>query len=357
MSAFIITIIFTLIISFICSIMEAAILSVTPSYLAYLLAKKPNQGKKLEKLKQSIDRTITGILTMNTIANTLGSALIGMFAAKIWGSSAAGIVGFIMTFLILYFSEIIPKTIGTYYWRKILPWMIPVLLFLRKLTYPFYLLAQGIMKLIIPKNEPSHTIEEIRALTLLGYQKGILDNIQTQVIDNTLKLKELPVHNIMTPRTVTVVLDENLTVGELINLDDFFKYSRIPVYSENIDNITGYVFKNDVLNALIHKNEYTKLAEIKRKIIIIYEFFSIKKALDELTKNNEQIAIVIDEYGSFVGIITIEDIVETLLGIEIIDEADQYKDLQEYAKELGQMKMNKLGIFKSEEENQNNPDL
>jgi len=205
------------------------------------------------------------------------------------------------------------------------------------------------MKLVVPKNEVSHTIEEIRALALLGYQKGILDNLQTQVIDNTLKLRELPVHDIMTPRTVAAILDENMTVSELINREDFFKYSRIPVYSGNIDNITGYVFKNDVLNALIHKNENTKLSEIKRKIVIVYEFFSIKKAMDEMIKNNEQIAVVIDEYGSFVGIITIEDIVETLLGIEIIDEADQYQDLQAYAKKLWQMKMNKLGIFKPED--------
>ncbi len=348
MAALIITIILTLVVSFFCSLMEASILSVTPSYSAYLSANKSDEGKKLEKLKKSMDRTITGILTLNTIANTLGSAIIGMLAANIWGSSAAGIVGFVMTFLVLYFSEIIPKTIGTYYWKRLLTWQIPLLLFLRKISYPFYLLSQGLMRLIVPKTEFSHTIEEIRALALIGYQKGVLDNVQTQVIDNTLKLRELPVHDIMTPRTVAVVLDENMTVGELINLEDFFKYSRIPVYSGNIDNITGYVFKNDVLNALIHKTENTKLSEIKRKIIIVYEFFSIKKAMDEMIKNNEQISVVVDEYGSFVGIITIEDIVETLLGIEIIDEADQYHDLQVYAKKLWQMKMNKLGIFKSE---------
>lgn len=349
MFALILTIILTLGISFLCSIMEASILSVTPSYSAYLLANKPVQGEKLEKLKKSIDKTITGILTLNTIANTFGSILIGMLSANIFGSGAAGIIGFIMTFLILYFAEILPKTLGTYYWRKFLNWMIPVLIFLRKITYPFYLLSQGMMKLVVPKNEVSHTIDEIRALALLGYQKGILDNLQTQVIDNTLKLRELPVHDIMTPRTVAVVLDENMTVNELINLEDFFKYSRIPVYSGNIDNITGYVFKNDVLNALIHKNENTKLSEIKRNIVIVYEFFNIKKAMDEMIKKNEQIAVVVDEYGSFVGIITIEDIVETLLGIEIIDEADQYQDLQAYAKKLWQMKMNKMGIFKPED--------
>ncbi|HPU46885.1 MAG TPA: hemolysin family protein [Bacteroidales bacterium] len=349
MFAFILTIILTLVISFLCSIMEASILSVTPSYSAYLLANKPVQGEKLEKLKKSIDRTITGILTLNTIANTFGSILIGMLAANIFGSGAAGIIGFIMTFLILYFSEILPKTIGTYYWRKHLNWIIPVLIFLRKITYPFYLLSQGMMKLVVPKNEVSHTVEEIRALAILGYQKGILDNLQTQVIDNTLKLKELPVHDIMTPRTVAAVVDENMTVKELINLENFFKYSRIPVYSGNIDNITGYVFKNDVLNALIHKNENTKLSEIKRKIVIVYEFFNIKKAMDEMIKKNEQIAVVVDEYSSFVGIITIEDIVETLLGIEIIDEADQYQDLQAYAKKLWQMKINKFGIFKPED--------
>lgn len=348
MFALIITVILTLFFSFMCSVMEAAILSVTPGYSAYLLANKPVQGKKLEKLKKSIDRTITGILTLNTMSHTIGSILVGVLSADIFGSNAAGIVGFIMTLLILYLSEILPKTIGTYYWRKHLNWIIPVLIFLRKITYPFYLLSQGMMKLVVPKNEVSHTVEEIRALAILGYQKGILDNLQTQVIDNTLKLKELPVHDIMTPRTVAVVLDENMTVGELINLEDFFKYSRIPIYCENVDNITGYVFKNDVLNALIHKTENTKLSEIKRRIIIIYEFFSIKKAMDEMIKNNEQISVVVDEYGSFVGIITIEDIVETLLGIEIIDEADQYQDLQVYAKKLWQMKMNKLGIFKSE---------
>ncbi len=349
MFAFILTIILTLFLSFICSIMEAAILSVTPGYSAYLLANKPVQGEKLEKLKKSIDRTITGILTLNTMSHTIGSILVGVLSADIFGSNAAGIVGFIMTLLILYLSEILPKTIGTYYWRKHLNWIIPVLIFLRKITYPFYLLSQGMMKLVVPKNEVSHTIDEIRALALLGYQKGILDNLQTQVIDNTLKLRELPVHDIMTPRTVAAILDENMTVSELINREDFFKYSRIPVYSGNIDNITGYVFKNDVLNALIHKNENTKLSEIKRKIVIVYEFFNIKKAMDEMIKKNEQIAVVVDEYGSFVGIITIEDIVETLLGIAIIDEADQYQDLQDYAKKLWQMKMNKLGIFKPED--------
>lgn len=349
MFAFILTIILTLFLSFICSIMEAAILSVTPGYSAYLLANKPVQGEKLEKLKKSIDKTITGILTLNTMSHTIGSILVGVLSADIFGSNAAGIVGFIMTLLILYLSEILPKTIGTYYWRKHLNWIIPVLIFLRKITYPFYLLSQGMMKLVVPKNEVSHTIDEIRALALLGYQKGILDNLQTQVIDNTLKLRELPVHDIMTPRTVAAILDENMTVSELINREDFFKYSRIPVYSGNIDNITGYVFKNDVLNALIHKNENTKLSEIKRKIVIVYEFFNIKKAMDEMIKKNEQIAVVVDEYGSFVGIITIEDIVETLLGIEIIDEADQYQDLQDYAKKLWQMKMNKLGIFKPED--------
>ncbi len=336
-----------LVVSFICSIAEAVILSVSAPFIKM----KETEGKKsvryLKNLKNKIDRPLSAILTINTVAHTIGAAGVGAQAVAVFGEIYFGVISAILTILILFFSEIIPKTIGAVFWRKLaLPSAI-VIIGMIYISYPLVVISEFVTKIISKKKE-SHTMsrEEVVALAQLGTKSGVLKESESKIIDNLIKLKTHNVRDIMTPRTVVVSAPEEISLDDFIKQKKYLQYSRIPVYSENNDNVTGYILKSDVLEKLAKGSRSQKLKDLKRSIIVFYENFSIPKLLEELLLKKEHMALIIDEYGGMQGLATMEDIIETILGLEIMDEKDIEINMQELAKKKWEIRKKKLHIKK-----------
>ncbi len=321
-----------LIISFLCSILEAVILSSSMSYIE-TIAKKGKGGKLLWKLKTNIDRPIAAILSLNTISHTIGASGVGAQVVKVFGNEYFGIASAILTLLILVFSEIIPKTIGANYWRRL---SIPAAFITQGIIYAMYplvIISEFLQKLFTNKDEQTVSREEITALTHIGEREGIIESNESKIINNLFKLKYIKVNSIMTPRTVVLAADENLTLETFFNNKEFLRYSRIPVYTESIDEITGFVLKSDILLHLANDKKKIKLKSIRRPITSCYEYTTILRFYDMMISKKEHIALVIDEYGGMEGVVTMEDVIETILGLEITDEYDAQIDMQQFAKE------------------------
>lgn len=323
-----------LIISFVCSIMEAVLLSTPQSFLIV----KHNQGniwaKNFLDLKSNIDKPLSAILSLNTIAHTVGAAGVGAQAVTVFGEAYFGIVSAILTILILVLTEIIPKTIGARFWRKLTKISSHVIRGMIFITYPLVLLSAIITRAISKgKNEYSTSREEISALASIGADEGIFMEKEYKIIQNLLRLKNVKVSEIMTPRVVVAVADENLFLSEFLRNKDFLKFSRIPIYSENPENITGYVFRQMVFEKLAEDQHDLKLKDIKREIVIVPDTRVLFSVWETLLEKKEHIALIIDEYGGMDGIVTMEDIIETLLGLEIIDETDIVTDMQKFARD------------------------
>lgn len=319
--------------SFLCSIMEATILSTSPSY-AESLGEKSRGGRLLRKMKKNPEIPTTAILILNTIANTAGATGVGAQVTIVFGSEYFGVASGILTVLILVFSEIIPKTIGINYWRTL---CVPVAYIAQLyiiLTYPALKIALYLTH-FITRNGSGQTIsrEEIAAMTNLGEKEGVFEANESKIINNLIKMRSIKVHSIMTPRTVVLGADEDMTLEEFFAQKDFLRYSRIPVYDESLDNITGFVLKSDILLLLAKDKKQMKLKTIKRSIVSCYEHTSILRFYDNMISAKEQIALVIDEYGGLEGIVTLEDVIETILGLEITDELDAQIDMQQLAKD------------------------
>ena len=321
-----------LIISFLCSILEAIILSSSMSYIE-TIAKESKGGKLFWKLKVNIDKPIAAILSLNTISNIIGASGVGAQVVKVFGSEYLGISSAILTFLVLIFSEIIPKTIGANYWRRL---SIPAAYLIQGIiyvTYPLVIISEYLQKLFTNKDEQTVSREEITALTHIGEREGIIESNESKIINNLFKLKYIKVNSIMTPRTVVLAAEENLTLETFFNNKEFLRYSRIPVYTESIDEITGFVLKSDILLHLANDKKNVKLKSIRRPITSCYEYTTILRFYDMMISKKEHIALVIDEYGGMEGIVTMEDVIETILGLEITDEYDAQIDMQLFAKE------------------------
>ena len=343
-----------LIVSFLCSIMEAVLLSTTLSYLTVKEENGNSSAKIFIKLKQNIDRPLSAILSLNTIAHTVGAAGVGAQATKIFGEVYFGIVSAILTILILVLSEIIPKTIGARYCRElamISGHAIRITIFI---TYPFVIIFPYITRLFSKKqNERTISREEISALANIGAEEGIFGEKENKIIQNLIRLKSIRVSEIMTPRVVVTIADENMTLKDFLKNKEFLHFSRIPIYSENTENITGYVFRQTVFEKLAEDQVGLKLKDIKRDIVVIPETNPLFKVWEILLEKKEHIALIVDEYGGMDGIVTMEDIIETLLGFEIVDEKDTITDMQQYARDRWnrrQIKYNLLDQFKKENE-------
>ncbi len=326
--------ILALLVSFLCSIMEAVLLS-TPH--SYLITKQESGGawvRKFISLKSNIDKPISAILTLNTIAHTVGAAGVGAQAVKIYGEAWFGVISAILTFLILVFSEIIPKVIGARFWRELARFTVHTIQVMIFITYPFVLLSAGITKVFSRRqNEQSTSREEISALTSIGTDEGIFNEKENKIIQNILRLRSVRVAEIMTPRVVLATADENLLLRDFLNNKNYLKFSRIPVYSGNMENITGYVIRQNVFEKLAEDQHDLRLKDIKRDIVILPRAQALSDAWEKLLEKKEHIALVVDEYGGTDGIVTMEDIIETMLGLEIIDEKDTIPDMQKYARE------------------------
>lgn len=291
----------------------------------------------MKRLKQDIDKPISAILSLNTIAHTVGSAGVGAEAVKVFGEAYFGVISAILTILILVLSEIIPKTIGSYYWRQLAMWSAPIIQGMIIICYPLVWLSEWITKLVASKKQPlSVSREEVSAMVSVGTQEGVFELSENQMIQNIFKLNSITLHEIMTPRTVAITASERIKLKEFYGNQMHRIYSRIPVYDENPDFITGFVLKQTVLEELAEDHFDKQLKNIKRPILAYDEEAMVSNVWEDMLKNKEHIAQVQNEYGCFLGIVTMEDIIETIIGQEIMDESDTVVDLQAYAREKWQ---------------------
>lgn len=334
MSLLITYLLLALVVSFLCSILEAVLLTTPPSYVKMQQEKNLVWAHHFAILKRQIDKPLSAILTLNTIAHTIGAAGVGAQAVKVFGEAYFGIISAILTIMILVFTEIFPKTIGAKYWKKLLPAATQVIRFMIFITYPFVLLSAFITKLVSKSgHEISTSREEISALASIGANEGLFNEKEYKIIQNILKLKNLKVTEIMTPRVVLSIADENLTLTEFLKNKDYLRFSRIPVYSGHEENITGYVFRQNVFEKLAEGYKNLKLKDIRRKIVILPETMVLFSVWEKLLESKEHIAMIVDEYGGLDGIVTMEDLIETLLGLEIVDEKDTVQDMQKFARD------------------------
>ncbi|MEZ4853194.1 CNNM domain-containing protein [Flavobacterium sp.] len=341
--------------SFLCSILEAVLLSVTPTFITV----KKQEGKsfafELEKLKEDIDKPLITILTLNTVAHTVGAILVGVQAEKAFGngSNAVAIVSSVMTILILVVSEIIPKTIGATYWKQLAPFTtkaLQILIFPLQITGIIWLM-QLITKLIggASAHVTAVSKEDFSAMASIAEKEGVFKESESKVLRNLMSFDKVFAKDVMTPRTVVKMANSTTTIQEFYDENKNLRFSRIPLFSETTDNIVGLALRTDILNAIINNKGEESLESIKRSILITKRTQPIPVLLDELIQSKNHMAAVIDEYGSFSGLVTQEDVIETLLGLEIMDESDNVADLQQLARKTWEKRAKNLGFYKEDE--------
>ena len=333
MFLFAVSVIFTLGVSFLCSIMEALILSTSVSEIEALKKIRPRRGVLLEKLKTELDETISTILTLNTIANTLGSVMIGGLAADLFGQTALGVISGLLTLGILVFSEVIPKNLGVVYRRSLQPHVVYPLIwmrnFLRPITYVCNILVRFVIK---APPEVYDSDQEIILLAERGAQQGTLTESESSIIANALSLDAVRISEIMTPRTVITALKRNATVGEVFREYPNIPFARIPVYNKNLDDIVGLVRRRDLLKAKANDHDLDLVAKLMQEVHFIPETATAAHALQLCLKTHQQLVVVVDEFGSTAGGVTMEDVMEYLLGREIFEKDDVAVDMRELAR-------------------------
>jgi CBS domain containing-hemolysin-like protein len=324
-----------LVISSICSVLESTLLSTPLSFVNTLEQQGVKGFERLKRLKTDIDRPISAILVVNTIANTVGASLVGSEAARLYDSTGVGVVSGAFTFCILVFSEIIPKTIGSTYWRRLAIPASSIIQGLIYLTFPIvWVLERLTHRIADSSDQVSVSREDVVAMVTTGAEEGVLEKEENKMIQNLLKLDEIKAHDIMTPSSVVTMAESSQTIRDFYNSDDFAKFSRIPLYEEeNDDYVTGYVLKQEILEKLAEDRFNVKLKDLERPILSFQEDESVSTIWEKLLEKKEHICVIIDEYGSMRGIVTLEDVIETMLGFEIVDESDEVVDMQQLAKE------------------------
>ena len=330
-------------VSFLCSIMEAVLLSVSMPYITKGVQEGKPSARALLVLKNKIDRPLSAILSINTVAHTVGAAGVGAQAVAIFGEVYFGLISAVLTILILVFSEIIPKTIGAQYWRTLALPSARIIQGMIYVSYPLVILAEFITRLFMNKDKP-HSIsrEELSVMAQLGTKEGVFEENESKMIHNLIRLQSIKTRDIMTPRTVLMAAKEDISYEEFMHTREFMRYSRIPVYSESLDDITGYVLKTDALEKMAKDMHDVPIKEIKRPILIYYENFPVPRLFEQLLISKEHIALIIDEYGGTQGLVTMEDIIETILGLEIVDEKDTETDMQKLARRKWRLRTGRL---------------
>lgn len=342
--------------SFLCSVLEAVLLSVTPSYVNRQVQDGTSTGLLLQEYKKDIDRPLSAILTLNTIAHTVGAIGVGAQAGTLFGEhyinlgimnlSIESIIAVVMTLAILILSEIIPKTIGANMWRELAPFTVRTLRFIMFVLRPFVWVSQLITKrLKKDKGRSVFSRADFTAMTSVGAKSGALAKNESTIISNLLRLDKLTVRDIMTPRTVMIIANESLTVAQFYEKNSELPVSRIPVYEGKPDHITGMVLKNDILLQLAKDKDSTTLASLRRPVYTVKATDTLHQLLETFVQKHSHIAIVIDSYGSVVGLVTMEDLFETILGMEIMDESDEVEDLQKYARKQWEERAKRPGLL------------
>ena len=331
-------------VSFLCSILEATLMSTPLSYIMMREDEGYKPATRFKGYKTDTSRPIAAILSLNTIANTIGSAGVGAQATAVFGSQWFGLVSGIMTLCILIFSEIIPKTIGATYWKRLMGFATYTIRILIVIMYPLVVVVDVVGRVVKQNQEEEAVVsrEEVAAMADVGEDEGVIDEDENKIIQNVIKLDNVKAYDVMTPRVVAAIAPEKITLKAFYRNDAYSHFSRIPVYAESPEYITGYVLRSEVLEDLAEDHFNKTLGEIKRTIPLFNEEMSVSDIWDSLLKHKEQIAGIIDEYGCFQGILTLEDIIETIFGLEIIDESDEVTDMQQYARERWQQRQNRF---------------
>ncbi len=332
-------------VSFTCSLLEAVLLTSSNSTIEVLAQQGSRAGQLMRKHKQRLELTISAILTLNTFAHTIGAAGAGAEAVGVFGNEFFGLVSFILTALILIVSEILPKTLGATYWRQLLPFAGYTLQGMIWSMYPILIGIQWFARLFgREESEPTVTRDELAVLAEQSKTEGGIAESENRVLKNLLRLGDLQIYDIMTPRSVMFALPGKTTVAEVITRNKVLPYSRIPVYTDDLDDINGYVLRSEILAHVARDADHITLESVKRPIHSIPEALSVDRALDKFVAEGQHIFLVIDEYSGTAGIITLEDALESLLGAEIMDETDTSRDMRVLAIERSRAKLAAMGL-------------
>jgi CBS domain containing-hemolysin-like protein len=331
--------------SFLCSIAEAVILSVTHPYISVLEQEGHGSARLLRRLKHNINDPLAAILTLNTTAHTIGAAGAGAQAAVVFGNAYLGVVSAVLTLMILIFSEIIPKTIGAVYWRQLAPLTAYTLKFLIWILYPFIKMSAVLTTLLSHGHEHGRfRQDEFTAMAQAGVEEGKLRERESVILHNLFQLREARVSDVMTPRLVVFSLDETLTVADYFENFSGSRFSRIPVYQGERDHVTGFVLRSDLLLAQARGNSGKPLSVYRRGLDAVPDTSSLQNAFEILLKERSHILLIVDEYGGMEGILTLEDVLETLIGIEIVDEMDKVEDMRKLARKLWRKRARAMGL-------------
>ena len=330
-------------VSFLCSVLEAVLLSVSPAYVGTLEASNPTAAERLKGLKADVERPLAAILSLNTVAHTIGAAGAGAEAAAYFGDSAIGLFSAVLTLGILVLSEIIPKTLGAVYWRGLAPLVARILPLLIWITIPLVWLSQGITKLIARgEKEGSVSREELAALAEIGTEEGVFDAAEGRILRSLFRFNQLKTRDVMTPRTVVVAYPEATPLRTIA--DDGTPFSRLPLYRDTKDTVTGYVLRDDVLKAVADGRGSEPASAVARDLLTVPDSLALPKLFDRLLDRREHLALVVGEYGGTAGVVSVEDVVETILDLEIVDEVDHDHDMQAAARARWSERATRLGL-------------
>ncbi len=339
-------------VSFICSVLEAVILSITPSYLAQLRQQNHSSANKLEQLKADIDRPLASILTLNTIAHTLGAAGAGAHAAVVFGSEWLGLFSAVLTLGILFLSEIVPKTIGATYWRQLAPLTADILRWLVWLLAPFVWASQRITRLLTRNHTTPKLRDELSAMAMLANESGEFEAGESKILYNLLNIRNVPITHAMTPRRVLFRIDAEMTIDDFLAKHKETPFSRPLIHSQNKDNILGFVHRLELFKLQQSGLGTKQLGAVMRPIHVLLNTITLPKAFEQMIEIHQQLALVVDEYGTVQGLLTLEDIFEHLIGEEIIDEADRTTNMQKLATERWERWKQAHGVIEKRDEDE-----
>ncbi|AXH10780.1 transporter [Malaciobacter halophilus] len=347
MTLLIVYLLIAILVSFLCSVLEAVLLSSTSSYIESLAKKsESNAIGILRELKSNIDKPISSILILNTFAHTMGAAGVGAQAQNLFGEEWQTLIAFVLTLMILYFSEIIPKTIGAIYWKKLLIPSAYIISFLIKVSYPLVWISTFITDYISKNKENKNNVsrDEIMAIVAMGEKEGSILSKESNLIANLFRLKNVKAKDVMTPRSVVFALDENTTIKDAVDSDKIYIFSRIPVYKDTIDDIVGIVLNQAILEESIEDRDDKKVKDIAMDVYKVSENIPVSNLIDLFVKRKTHLFVVYDGYGQTSGIVTLEDVIEALLGVEIVDEMDEVEDMQVFAKNRNRVVQGKMMV-------------
>jgi CBS domain containing-hemolysin-like protein len=338
-----------LLFSFLCSILEAALLSTTPIFINMKLKEGKKYAQRLSHYKDNIDLPLSAILTLNTFAHTIGAAGVGSQVQKVWGNEYLTVASLILTLIILIASEIIPKTLGALYWKELGRFTTVALrIMIYSPLYPFIILTNFITRMLRRDqvSDPRISKTEFRAITHSVIEDGVIDDEESRILQNLMKFQSIQVKSIMTPQVVMIAAEEQTLIETFYERHEDIPFSRIPIFHEEINQMTGFVLKDEIMEMIIEQKGNRPLKAIARPIPMVQEETPIIRLFSKLIETKVHIAVVVDEYGMVSGLVSMEDIFETLIGIEIVDEMDDVEDMQVLARKNWESRAKKLGLIK-----------